>query len=391
MENTSMLRDRLFVLAGLALLICFVALPASQAATKVAKYGYEANYGQLVAYTLDPTTGRPRVIQALTTADLTGLAITVNPSGKFVYLTTGYYGGTEIYGYAIGSTGLLTSLAASPFSSGGGTLKFAPTGKFAFTNVPASNSVQVFSVDTTTGVLTSIASAAVGTNPQDLFLTPKGTFLYTPNNGDSTISGFKVNPTTGALTSVAGSPFSVSGGAGSIAMHPSGKFLYTSDGTTVSEFDINATTGVLTAAGQFGAPTLGFGYSTISPNGKFFFVGSSGTGVLAYAIDQTSGALTAVAGSPFTTPSGAFGVAVDSSSSFLYVSSFGPGAPLYVFSIDPTTGAITEITSEGLNGVVGGLFAYTTSTAAVKYSPTFAYAPTQAVIPSLSFRSQAAP
>lgn len=159
-----------------------------------------------------------------------------------------------------------------------------------------------------------------------------------------------------------------------MAMHPSGKFVYTSDGTTVSEFDINATTGALTAAGQFGAPPLGYGYSTISPNGKFFFLGSSGTGVLAYTINQTSGALTAVAGSPFTTPSGAYGVAVDPTSGFLYVSSFGPGAPLYVFSIDPTTGVITEITSEGLAGVVGGLFAYTTSTAAVKYTPTFAYA-----------------
>jgi len=370
-----MLRRRFIALACLmSLLISFAALPTTQAATKVAKYGYEANYGQLIAYTLDPTTGRPRLIQALTTANLTGGAITVNPSGKFVYLTTGYYGGTEIYGYAIGSTGLLTPVAASPFSSGGGTLKFTITGKFAFTNVPGSNSVQVFSVDTTTGVLTSIASVAVGNNPEDLVLTPKGTFLYTPNSADSTISGFKVNPTTGALTSVPGSPFPVSGGVGSMAMHPSGKFLYTSDGTTVSEFDINATTGALTAAGQFGAPPLGYGYSTISANGKFFFLGSSGTGVLAYTINQTSGALTAVAGSPFTTPSGAYGVAVDPSSGFLYVSSFGPGAPLYVFSIDPTSGAITEITSEGLNGIVGGLFAYTTSTAAVKHTPTFAYA-----------------
>jgi 6-phosphogluconolactonase len=370
-----MLRKKLFVLAALALLICFVVPPEAKAATKVAKYGYEANSGQLVAYTLDPTTGRPRVIQALTAANGTGYAITVNPTGKFVYLTTGYAGppGTQIYGYAIGSTGLLTPIADSPFSSGGGTLKFAPTGKFAFTNVPASNTVQVFSVSTTTGVLTSIGSVAVGTNPQDLALTPKGTFLYTPNSDDGTISAFKVNPTTGALTSVPGSPFAVSGGVGSLAMHPSGKFLYTSDGMTISEFDINAKTGALTAAGHFAAPMLNYGYSTVSPNGEFFFVGSYGTGVLAYTINPASGALTAVAGSPFTTPSGAFGVAVDPSSSFLYVSSFGPGPPLYVFSIDSTTGAITEITSEGLNGVMGGVFAYTTSIAAAKYSPTFAY------------------
>jgi 6-phosphogluconolactonase (cycloisomerase 2 family) len=164
------------------------------------------------------------------------------------------------------------------------------------------------------------------------------------------------------LTAVSGSPFSVTGGAGSLAIHPSGKFLYTGDVTTVSEFEINATTGVLTAAGQFVAPPLGPGYSTISPNGKFFFVSSNGPGVLVYTIDQTSGALTAVAGSPFN-PSGAFGVAVDPCSSFLYVSSFGPGPPLYVFSIDPNTGAITEITSVGLNGIVGGLLAFTTGTA----------------------------
>jgi 6-phosphogluconolactonase (cycloisomerase 2 family) len=126
MENTSMLSRKFLVLAGLVLLICIVALPAAPAATKVARYAYEANQNQLVAYTVDPTTGRLRVIQALTTANLTGFAITVNPSGKFVYLTTGYLGGAEIYGYKIGSTGLLTPITGSPFSSGGGTLKFVP-------------------------------------------------------------------------------------------------------------------------------------------------------------------------------------------------------------------------------------------------------------------------
>lgn len=106
---------------------------------------------------------------------------------------------------------------------------------------------------------------------------------------------------------------------------------------------------------------------------NFYFGATTGSGVGAYTINQTTGALTAVAGSPFPDPSGAFGVAVDPSSNFLYVSNSGPGAPLYVFAIDPTTGAITEITSEGLNGVSGGLLAYTTGTAAVKYSPKFAY------------------
>ena len=368
-----MLAKKTLILACLTALICLVALPAAQAVTKVSRYAYEANQTQLVGYTVDPTSGRLRVIQSVATPNLTGNAITVNPTGKFVYLSTGYVGGTSLYGYAIGSTGLVTPITGSPFSSGGGTLKFAPTGKFAFTNVPGTNSVQVFSVNTTTGVLTTIGSASTGANPQDLFLTPKGTFLYTPNAGDSTISGFSVNPTTGALTPVSGSPFPVSGGAGLMAVHPSGKFLYVEGGTTISAFSINATTGALTAAGQFAGPTVNGGYATISPNGKFYFEGTTGSGVGAYAINQTTGALTAVAGSPFPSPSGAYGVAVDPSSNFLYVSNNGPGAPLYVFSIDPTTGAITEITREGLNGVVGGLLAYTTGTAALKYTPTFAY------------------
>lgn len=261
------------------ILICFVALislaalPTAQAVTKVARYAYEANQNQLVGYTVDPASGRLRVIQAVATPNLTGSAITLNPTGKFVYLSTGYNGGTSIYGYAIGSTGLVTPITGSPFSSGGGTLKFAPTGKFAFTNVPSTNSVQVFSVNTTTGVLTTIGFASTGNNPQDLFLTPKGTFLYTPNVNASTISGFSVNPTTGALTPVPGSPFPVSGGAALMAVHPSGKFLYVEAGITISVFSINATTGVLTAAGQFAGPTVNAGYATVSPNGKFLLRG----------------------------------------------------------------------------------------------------------------------
>lgn len=343
-----------------------------RAATKVARFAYEANNGQLVAYSVNPTTGGLREIQAIVSPSLTGNAITINPSGKFVYLSTGYAGGGSLYGYAIGKTGLLTPSSGSPFSSAGGTLKFLPTGKFAYANDLRSTVVDIFSVDIKTGALTQIGAASTASVAGDLGITPKGTFVYTPNYGSSNVSAFSVNAGTGALTPVPGSPFSANANPAEIAIHPSGKFVYIGGVNSMEAFSINQTNGALTSIGTVPFATGG-GYATVSPNGKYLIAATYGSGIFAFSINQTSGTLTPVPGSPFPTPAAAYGVAVDPSSSYLYVSNLsGSGAPLYTFSIDFATGALTEIGTQGLDGIAGGISAYTTGSA-VKYTPTFGY------------------
>jgi 6-phosphogluconolactonase len=375
-EESSMLRKSIFALACFTTLVLFNEVPPAHAVTKVGRYAVAVENGRLVSYAFDPTTGQLRIIQSVAVSTYSGL--TVHPNNKFVYVPTG---SDSIAGFAIGTTGLLTPLSGSPFPTvypwqG---IVFTPTGKFGYTQSYTNSSGEIFSVNTTTGALTSLGTVALGSLTSDLAITHKGNFIYAANNGSSTISGFAINPTTGALTAVPGSPFSAGPGCATDWVHPSGKFVYCDnfDGS-ISAYSINPTTGTLTQIA--GSPFPGPPYSGNSslrgtPNGHFLYMGPSTGGVGAFSINQSTGALTAVTGSPFAAGSSTVAALADPSSNFLYVENNSTSeVPLFIFSIDPSTGALTQTGAQGLVGADALWLAFTTGTAAVKYTPTFAYA-----------------
>jgi 6-phosphogluconolactonase (cycloisomerase 2 family) len=371
-----MLVKRSLILACLTALVCFAALPPAQAVTKVGRYAYALENGKIAAYVFDPTTGQLRIIQSVAVSSYS--VLTVHPSNKFVYVTTG---SNSIAGYRIGTTGLLTPLSGSPFPTAFAWqgIYFTPTGKFGYTQSYLSSNSEIFSVNTTTGALTSLGTVGVGSGTADLAITAKGNFIYAANFGSSAISGFAINPTTGALTAVPGSPFSAGPNCSTDWVHPSGKFLYGEnfDGS-ISAYSINPTTGTLTqiAGSPFPGPPFG-GNSAMrgTPNGHFLYVGPDTGGVSAFSINQTTGALTAVTGSPFTAGSNTLVAIADPTSKFLYVENVAGGeVPLFIFSIDPSTGALTQTGAQGLVGASAQWLGFTTGTAAVKYTPTFAYA-----------------
>lgn len=362
-------------------LISFAALPAAQAVTKVGRFAVAVEKGKVATYTFDPTTGKLRIIQSLAASTGRGASYgsgTIHPNNKFLYVPTG---SNSIAGFEIGTTGLLTPLSGSPFPTAYNTtavIYFTPSGKFGYTeNYP--NNVEMFSVNTTTGTLASLGTVTLGSDTTDLAIMPKGNFLYAANYGSSTIAGFAINPTTGALTAVPGSPFAAGPGCATDWVQPSGKFVYCEnfDGS-ISAYSISQKTGTLTqiAGSPFpGPPYDGTSFMRGTPNGHFLYVGPSAGGVGAFSINQSTGALTAVAGSPFTAGSGTSVAIADPSSNFLYVANFATGqVPLFIFDIDPSTGALTQTGSQGLVGAEALWLSFTTGTAAVKYTPTFAYA-----------------
>jgi 6-phosphogluconolactonase len=371
-----MKRKNFLILVCVTMLVSCAALPTAQAVTKVGRYAYALENGTIAAYAFDPASGRLRIIQSVAVSSYS--LLTVHPSNKFVYVTTG---SNSIAGFKIGTTGLLTPIPGSPFpaASTWQGIFFTPTGKFGYTQSYVSSNGEIFSVNTTTGALTSLATVTLGSGTADLAITAKGNFIYAANDGSSTISGFAINPTTGALTAVPGSPFPAGPSCATDWVHPSGKFLYGEnfDGS-ISAYSINPTTGTLTqiAGSPFPGPPFG-GNSNMrgTPNGHFLYVGPSGGGVGAFSINQTTGALTTVAGSPFTAGSNTFVAIADPSSKFLYVENNGGGeVPLFIFSIDSSTGALTQTGAQGLVGAQALWLGFTTGTAAVKYTPTFAYA-----------------
>jgi hypothetical protein len=190
--------------------------------------------------------------------------------GKYLYVTAGNLGGT-VDVYRIGSTGLLTPIAGSPFFFSIATLRSEPTGKFlvgvtgngANNGVVIDKNVYVFSIDQTSGALSPVTGSPFATTsiPADVAVHPNGTLVYTFNgtvNGPTPVEGFQLDTSSGQLTALAGSPF-----LGMVAtvgfFDQSGAFLFLHPSTAIEVASVDPTTGALTA---IGSPVTGVGNST---------------------------------------------------------------------------------------------------------------------------------
>ncbi|MBZ5648924.1 MAG: lactonase family protein [Acidobacteriia bacterium] len=175
-------------------------------------------------------------------------------------------------------------------------------------------------------------------------------FLYLPQNDSLTIQAFTIDRTTGTLTTITGSPFPTAG-ADSITSDPAGRFLFAGNDTTgqISVFQINATTGALVAApgSPFSAFNLDFVHVlAVDGTGQFLYAGQglSALPIYGFSIDQNSGALSQIVGGPFGL--GVAGVRTDFTGKFaIGLSGIFGDNNLYVFAIDPTTGALTGVTN----------------------------------------------
>lgn len=196
-----------------------------------------------------------------------------------------------------------------------------------------------------------------GTTVDDAVIA-SGKFLYLPFSDISAVQALAINRTTGGLTEIQGSPFALQPGVGadSVAVDPQGRFLFVGDefGSAISVFQIDPTTGALTEAP--GSPFLSFNVISadslaVDGTGKFLYVGQqfANVPIAAFSIDQNNGALSEIAGSPFAL--GLATVHADSSGNFLLgvAGIVDQGAStndnhISVFSIEPTTGALTPVT-----------------------------------------------
>jgi 6-phosphogluconolactonase (cycloisomerase 2 family) len=179
-------------------------------------------------------------------------------------------------------------------------------------------------------------------------------FLYVPM-GNSTLQAFTINHTGGALTPIAGTPFPAPG-ADSAISDPKGRFLFVGgEGVgAITVFKIDQTTGALTTTGTFQSFNMVSADSlAVDGKGNFLYAGQGNIitplPIVAFSIDQSSGALTEIAGSPFNL--GVATVHADSSGKFLLgvdgtldLLNSNHDDHISVFSIDPTIGTPTAVT-----------------------------------------------
>ena len=363
-------------------------------------------------FAVDPVTGNSREVNGspfpTSNGNTAATGLGLLPGDAFIYVTNASL--NTIDAFSISTTGALTAVPGSPFSTGQSPnpVTFDSAGHFAYvSHNNASPSVFVYTVNAATGALTEVPAnrLASGQATSAVSLTADGKFAHILNASNS-ISAYSVNSATGALADVPNSPFLVPSGAGlgsnsllSMFYHPNGKVLYVkNDGGTgtgwLSAFSMDASTGTL--ALLTGSPyTLGTsatGLDGFDPAARFLYVANQGScttaagctpspsssgSISAFSLNA-AGALTAITGLPSVTPP-PYQVSVDPSGEFLYQSTIDSDQ-VNTYSINQTSGALTKLqrgSTSRAGGEPGYIAAFTSPTnpAPISFKPKFAYVP----------------
>ena len=270
------------------------------------------------------------------------------------------------------TTGALTPIPGSPYSTGSGSMAVAadPSSKFLFVANYFSSNISAFTIKSTTGELTPVATSpfAAEFGMDSLAIDPTGQFLYAVTGNSEKLWTYSID-STGALTPLTNSPTAIapSGTASdSVVIDPSGSYLYITNRDSTSAglygFARDTTAGGITPLPGFPIPLDGLATkSAFDAMGKFLLVtgtnafGTAG-GVDIFSLNASTGALTKTSGSPTQVGDDPAGVVVDRSGKYVYVPNT-PDVTVSAFSMD-TSGELTEISGSpfpsGGNGTING-------------------------------------
>jgi 6-phosphogluconolactonase (cycloisomerase 2 family) len=259
--------------------------------------------------------------------------LTVDPSGKFLFVAN--QASSNISVYTISGTAL-TPVANSPFTTiapgtitptGPVSVAVPPVGNYLYVANQFTNSVSVFSYDSTSGALAPAPGSpyTVGTAPSAVAVSPNGAFLLVSNSGSSNVGSYAICVTVsatcatpdGSVSQVSGSPFSAGLGPSAIAFDPGFNFVYVVDqqSNQVSQYSFGTGSGVLTPlspsavstgttpvsiAIRSGAVSTDIGNPTLNLTDYAYVANIGGTSLSIYTLTTGSGQLT-VLGAPFTT------------------------------------------------------------------------------------------
>jgi 6-phosphogluconolactonase (cycloisomerase 2 family) len=214
--------------------------------------------GGISAYTVNWPSGVLTPLASYATGGRRPAAITLTAAGTFLLSANNSSGSVAVFAVDAG-TGVLSAVAGSPFSTG---TAITPTGvtlhrsrNFVYvsgTSATAANStIAAFRMDATTGVLTPVTGSPFstgGTLAAAAVIDPSGKYLYIANDASANIQGFAIDQATGALSVLPGSPVATPAGPAPVVMDPSGRYLYSVNtaADSVSSYAIAPLTGALT-------------------------------------------------------------------------------------------------------------------------------------------------
>lgn len=316
----------------------------------------------ITTYAVDKRTGLLTDI-AITKTELNPISMVLHPNQQYLYVA--FLNTNTVSVFAIdkltGSLSEKTSIAANAI-----TKDFTSKPNFIYTDASAqflyvanqvsnnltgafTTNVSVFDIEAVTGQLTAVSSVSPPLNNWSMGVHTNGRYAYIPSYIKNNISTYTINQDTGVLSEL--SSVATGFGPSSVSIMPNGNFVYSANfkNNTVSIFSVDPLTGVLSAQGsvQTGASeTTGIKplYIVIHPSGKFAYTANYGSGdISVFSVNQTSGELTwrntvTSAISPATEITS---LSFDPSGQFLY--SMTPGSGIWIFSINKSSGELTEV------------------------------------------------
>jgi len=265
----------------------------------------------------------------------------VHPSNRFVYAANQI--GNDVSLFTVNSTlgSLLEVLPRTPAGLTPAALAMDSGGTLLFALNRASSSISVYSINSSSGALTPVSGSPFPTFPDPFAfaLTPSGKFLYVLNSDVAAVFAYTV--TSGVLRAVAGLPVPVGSVPLAIAVDPAETFVYVANSAdnTVSVLSINASSGALTLLGTFATATTP---TAVAVLGQYLYVANFGSSnISVFTVTPFTGILTQITSSPFTAGNAPLFEVIDPNGKFLYTGSL-TAKMLSAFSIDATTGAVTE-------------------------------------------------
>ena len=204
-----------------------------------------------------------------------------------------------------------------------------------------------------TGTLTQLSPVLGPGNAVTIAVDPAEKFLYSSDFNTNTVYGYSVDASSGNLTPVAGSPYTnpFFGNGGPLAIDPVGNFLFVADSVGDLVAYIRNPDGTLTLST---APAVQDTYQPIelvvAPSGKFLYAANhsdftGGGQISVYSIDGTTGGLTEISGSPFNfvqSNSEPWGLALSANGSYLFTA-LSNANQIAVLGVNSSTGVVTAI------------------------------------------------
>lgn len=296
------------------------------------KKGEPPAAGSVAAYSVDPSTGDLKPLNAQSSGGPGPCHVSVDKTGNFLFVAN--YGGGSCGALPIrkdGSLGEMVSFqqftgtggtAERPIPPRGHSINIDPSNRVAVACDAGTDKVMIYKFDAKSGKLTPADPAFVSpgptTAPRHFAFHPNGKFAYDINEHTCSMTAYAFDAAKGTLTALqtistlpVGHEVQKGYSTAEVVVHPSGKFLYGSNRghNSIVTFAIDESTGKLTLVGHQGDGVRTPRNFNIDPTGRYALVANQddevlkpgpadkpirepGEGIMVFLIDPQTGALT---------------------------------------------------------------------------------------------------